>query len=100
MDYLIGQIRPLGQGLAIPVTNAGFAMSPKTSISVAIYDLQSRRLLATKNVAVAALHPNQTRRAIVVPPNTGRKILVRATVDPGNRVQESNERNNTTASKH
>ncbi|MAT72954.1 MAG: hypothetical protein CMJ58_26020 [Planctomycetaceae bacterium] len=34
------------------------------------------------------------------PPNTGRKILVRATVDPGNRVQESNERNNTTASKH
>ena len=31
VDYQVGRISPVGQGLAIPVTNGGFVMSPKTS---------------------------------------------------------------------
>ncbi len=100
VDYQIGRISPLGQGLAIPVTNRGFAMSPKTKMTVAIYDGKSRQLLESKSLTVAAMKPNQTRRTIVVPPRPGQPILVRATVDPRNQVQESNERNNSTASRH
>jgi len=100
VDYKIGRIQPLGQGLAIPVTNRGFAISPQTRISVAIYNAQNRQLLTTKSLSVPAMQPNQTRRAIVVPPSPGQAILVRAMVDPGNQVQESNERNNKTASRH
>ena len=100
VDYQIGRIQPLGQGLAIPVTNRGFVISPNTTVSVAIYDLRSRRLLTTKRLRVPAMHSGQTKRAIFVPPTPGQPIMVRATVDPGNRVRESNERNNSTASRH
>ena len=100
VDYQIGQITPLGQGLSIPVTNRGFVTSPKTAVSVAIYDRQSRRLLTTKFIDVPAIQSNQTRRVIVVPPSPGQPIVVRAMVDPGNRVPETNERNNQTASQH
>jgi subtilase family serine protease len=82
------------------VANRGFATAPNTTVAVVVYDLQSRRLLMAKSLNVPATQPNQTRRAIVVPPQTGQAILVRATVDPGNRVPESNERNNVTASRH
>ncbi len=100
VDYQIGRISPLGQGLAIPVTNRGFAMSPKTKMTVAIYDAKNRQLLQSKSLTVSAMKPNQTRRTIVVPPRPGQPILVRATVDPRNQVQESNERNNSIASRH
>ncbi|MEQ8615368.1 MAG: CARDB domain-containing protein [Lacipirellulaceae bacterium] len=100
VDYAIGRIKPVGQGFAIPVTNRGFAMSPQTTISVVIYNAQNRQLLATKNLRVAPLKSNQTRRSIFVPPTPGQAILVRAMVDPGNRVQESNERNNNVVSRH
>ena len=100
VDYQIGRIQPLGQGLAIPVTNRGFVMAPQTKVSVAIYNAQNRQLLTTKSLRLAAMQPNQTRRAIVVPPSPGQAILVRAMVDPGNQVQESNERNNQIASRH
>ncbi len=100
VDFQIGQIQPLGQGLAIPVTNRGFVISPSNTVSVAIYDLQSRRLLMTKSLRLSAIQPNQTKRVIVVPPSSGKAIMVRATVDPRNRVPETNERNNATASRH
>ena len=99
VDFQVGQIQPVGQGLAIPVTNGGFAMSPNTTVSVVIYDMQ-RRLLKTESLNVPAIQPNQTRRVIFVPPSPGQAIMVRAIVDPGNRVQETNERNNQTASQH
>ncbi len=99
VDFQIGQIQKLGQGIAISVTNRGLAMSPATTVSVAIHDLQSRRLLTTKSLSLPPMQPNQTRRVIVVPPSPGQPIMVRATVDPRNRVQESNERNNATASR-
>ena len=97
MDIVTIQV---SQGLAIPVTNRGFVISPNTTVTVAIYDLRSRRLLTTKSLSVPAMQPNQTRRVIVVPPSPGQAILVRATVDPRNRVKETNERNNSTASQH
>ena len=100
VDYQVGRISPVGQGLAIPVTNGGFVMSPKTTVSIAIYELNGRRLLKSKNLSVAALKPNQTRRVIFVPPSPRQRILVRVKVDPGNKVQELNERNNSTASQH
>lgn len=100
VDYAIGRIKPVGQGFAIPVTNRGFALSPQTTISVAIYNAKNRQFLATKNLRVAPLKSNQTSRAIFVPPTPGQAILVRAMVDPGNKVQESNERNNSVVSKH
>ena len=100
VDYKIGRIKPVGQGFAIPVTNRGFAMSPKTEIRVAIYDGQNRQLLGTQTLRVAPLKSNQTRRSIFVPPNPGQKILVRAMVDPRNQVAESNERNNQVVSRH
>ena len=100
VDYQIGQIRPLGQGLSIPVTNRGFATSPQTKVSVAIYNAKNRQLITTKSLRLAAMRPNQMRRAIFVPPNPGQPILVRAMVDPGNQVQELNERNNKTSSRH
>lgn len=100
VDYQIGKIQPVGQGLAIPVTNRGFAMSPQTTVSVAIYNADNRQLIATKSLRVQAMRSNQTSRAIFVPPNVGHGIMVRAMVDPGNRVPESNERNNQTTSRH
>jgi len=100
VDYAIGRIQPLGQGLAIPVTNRGFVISPNTTVTVAIYDLRTRQLLTSRSLSVPAIRPNQTHRAIIVPPSKGRAIMVRAKVDPGNRVRESNERNNATASQH
>lgn len=100
VDFQMGQITPVGQGLAIPVKNGGFETSPRNSVTVAIYDLRSRRLLMTKSLDLQVLQPNQTRRLIIVPPNPGQAILVRAIVDPSNRVAETNERNNSTASQH
>ena len=99
VDFRIGPIRPVGQGLGISVTNRGFAMSPKSSVSVAVYDAKSRQLLMTKVLTLPATRPNQTRRVIFVPP-AGKLIMVRAKVDPQNRVAESNERNNEIASRH
>lgn len=100
VDYKIGRISPLGQGLAIPVTNRGFAMSPPTKVTVAIYDAKNRQLLTSKSLRVSAMKPNQTTRTIVVPPRPGQPIMVRAVVDPRNQVQESNERNNMVVSRH
>ena len=100
VDYQVGRIRPLGQGLAIPVKNGGFVMSPKTTITVSIYERRTRRLLESKTLTVPAMHPNQTRRIIFVPPSPRQPILVRAKVDPRNQVQESNERNNEVVSNH
>lgn len=100
VDYQLGRIKPVGQGFAIPVTNRGFVMSPKTTISVVIYSAKTRQFLATKNLPVAPLKSNQTSRAIFVPPQPGQAIVVRAMVDPANKVQESNERNNEIVSKH
>ena len=100
VDFQMGPIQPVGQGLAIRVTNGGFVRSPGTTVSVAIYDSQSRQLLTTKSLNVPPMQPNQTRRLIVVPPSPGQSILVRATIDPGNRVPETNERNNQIASRH
>ncbi|WP_425400545.1 CARDB domain-containing protein [Aeoliella sp.] len=100
VDFQIGQIYPLGQGLAIPVKNGGFVRSPGTTVSVAIYDGQSRQLLMTKILSVAAMQPNQSRRVIVVPPSNAQSVVVKATIDPGNRVQETNENNNMTSSRH
>ncbi len=100
VDYKIGRIQPVGQGLSIPVTNRGFVIAPNNTVSVAIYDLRSRRLLTTKSLNLPAIQPNQTRRVIFVPPTPGQAIMVRAKVDPRNRVAESNERNNATASQH
>lgn len=94
VDFQIGQIGPLGQGIAIQVKNGGFAMSPPTSVSVNVHDVQSRRLLLAKSLNVPAMHPGQTRRVIVVPSST-RGVMVRAQIDPRNRVPETNERNNT-----
>ena len=100
VDYQIGRIQPVGQGFAIPVKNLGFEISPATKISVAIYNGQNRQLLTTKSLRVAPLKPNQSRRSIIVPPSPGQPILIRAMVDPGNQVKESNERNNQIASRH
>ena len=94
VDFQLGQISPLGQGLAIPVKNGGFATSPQTGVSVAVY-AKNRQLLMTKFLSVPAIPAGQTRRVIFVPPQ-GQQISVRATVDPGNRVPETNERNNGT----
>lgn len=100
VDFQVGQITPVGQGLAIPVKNLGFERSPGTTVHVTIWDLQSRRLLKAQSFNVSALFPNQTQRVIVVPQNQGKRVLVRARVDPNNRVAESNERNNQVASQH
>ena len=99
VDFKIEQIKPVGQGLAISVTNRGFVMSPKSTVSVAVYDLKNRQLLQTKVLKLKATSPNQTRRIIFVPP-AGKSILVRAKVDPKNKVAESNERNNEITSRH
>ena len=99
VDFQVGRIQKVGMALAIPVTNGGFQRSPNTSVAVAIWDAQSRQLIMTKSLSVAALQPGQTRRVLVVPPQ-GKTVSVRATVDPGNRVQETNERNNVIASRH
>lgn len=99
VDFQIQPIYKVGQGLAAPVRNGGFERSPGAKLTVAIYDRQSRQLLKVESRQVAALQPGQTRREIVVPP-TRNPVLVRATIDPGNRVPETNERNNKVASHH
>ena len=67
VDYQLGQISRLGQGLQIPVTNRGFVTSPNTSVSVAVY-AKNRQLLMTKFLSVPAIPAGQTRRVIFVPP--------------------------------
>ena len=99
VDFQIVQIQKVGQAVAVSVKNGGFERSPATSVRITIYDGQNRQLLTTQTLSTAPLQPNQTRRVLMVPPNTGRPIMVRAKVDPGNRVQETNERNNETASR-
>lgn len=99
VDLKINSIRPVGQGLAISVTNSGFVMSPKSGVSVAIYDGKTRQLLSVKSLSLQALQPNQTSRVIFVPP-AGKSILVRAKVDPGNKIPELNERNNELVTRH
>lgn len=99
VDFHIGQISPLGQGIAIQVANRGFDVSPKNGVRVTVYDAQSRQLLTTKTLKLPAMRPNTNRRVIFVPPQTGKPIMVRAKVDPGNQVQESNERNNEIATR-
>lgn len=93
VDFQITQISPVGQGLAIYVKNGGFERSPGTGVSVVIYNSQ-RQIVKTQSLPVSALQPGQQTRVIVVPPLNLQSFMVKATVDPGNRVQESNERNN------
>ena len=99
VDYQIGPIRPLGQGVAVTVKNGGFEISPNTTVSVVVYDAQSRQVIMTKSLSVPPMQPNQTRRVIFVPPTPGQTIQVKATIDPGNQVQETNERNNQIATR-
>lgn len=98
VDFRAGPIRKLGQGLSISVTNQGTVMSPKSIVSVAVYDVKTRQLLMTKSLTLSAMRANQTSRVIFVPPQ-GKTIMVRAKVDPGNRVPELNERNNEIATR-
>ena len=98
VDFQVGQIQKVGQALAIPVKNGGFERSPATSVAITVWN-QNRQLIMTKSLSVAALQPGASRRVLFVPPQ-GQTIQVRAIVDPGNRVAETNERNNTIASRH
>jgi subtilase family serine protease len=96
VDFVAGQISKVGQAVSINVTNRGFVRSPSTTVSVAVWDMQ-RRLIMTKSLNVTPLQPNQTTRVLFVPPNPSQQVMVRATVDPGNRIPETNERNNVIA---
>ena len=93
VDFQVVQISPVGMGLAIHVKNGGFVRSSGTSVSVVIYNAQ-RQIVKTQSLAVSALQPGQQTRVIVVPPANLQSFMLKATVDPGNHVQESNERNN------
>ena len=98
VDFQVGGIYKVGQALAIPVKNGGFERSPATTVAVTVWN-QNRQLIMTKSLNVAPLQPGASRRVLFVTPQ-GQTVQVRAIVDPGNRVAETNERNNTIASRH
>ena len=98
VDFQVGGIYKVGQALAIPVKNGGFERSPATSVAVVVWNT-NRQIIMRTSLNVAPLQPGASRRVLFVPPQ-GQTVQVRAIVDPGNRVAETNERNNTTASRH
>ena len=97
VDFQATQIQKVGMALAVHVKNAGFERSPTTTVAVIVWNAQ-RQIIMRKSLNVAPLQPGASRRVLFVPPQ-GQTVMVKATVDPGNRVQETNERNNTIASR-
>lgn len=94
VDFRIGLLRIGDNRLGVPITNAGFAASPTTSLHIGVTDDPPRNKLFSKVVKVRPLKAGQSTTLVISGMPSGRRMIITAVVDPYKRVPEANEGNN------
>ncbi|MEM9354300.1 MAG: CARDB domain-containing protein [Planctomycetota bacterium] len=93
-DLIVERVYQAGDALGVTIRNGGGVRTPDTNMQIQIKRRTDGRVLETKNARVGALEPG-ARASIRRHGMNLNNVLVVVTVDPQNRVGESNEGNNT-----
>ncbi len=93
-DLVVERVYQAGDSLGVNIRNGGGIRTPDTNMQIQVKRRTDGRVLETKNARVRALEPG-AQASIRHHGLNLNNVLVVVTVDPQNRVGESNERNNT-----